>query len=461
MGGRSIGIIGVVFFLNACGYEVPKGSSGSSSVGAGGGSTGSGTAGGGGGGGGGGGAGGSGASGGGGPTALACDPLPKPSGATIGLDPSAAADLPGIVFGAASGTTIILAPGTYAIPSTLHFTNNDVSLRSATDNAADVVIDGAYLVSETIVISASNVTIAHVTVTRAKHHPIHLYPPATGVDVKGTLLYGLRLIDGGQQFVKANPIGVNYVDEGRIECSSFELTAVGRMNVDPSGGGCYTGGIDVHTGWKWQVRNNTFRDIYCPTGIAESAIHFWRGSRDTLVENNVIVDCARGIGFGFGSGGGQRTYPDNPYGDSTLAHYDGIIRNNVVYGNIAGFDTGIEIAEAKEPRLYHNTVVQGLGASGFFSGIDYRFPQTSVVIRNNLATRITLRDGANGIVDTNFQNVPLEYFVGPDLWDFHLTPAATSAIDMGAQVNEAGVDMDGEPHTLGGGPDLGADEVMP
>jgi hypothetical protein len=394
---------------------------------------------------------------------LACTPLPKASGTTIDVDPSKAAELPAIVSGAASGTTIILAAGTYAIPATLQIAKDGITLRSATDKAEDVVIDGAYAVNETIAISASNVTIAHVTITRAIDHPIHVYPPGAGVDVKGTHLYGLRIIDGGEQFVKVNPIvgQPGYVDEGRIECSSFELTDVGRPNVEPCCGGCYTGGIDVHAGWKWQVRNNTFRGIYCNTGLAEHAIHFWKGSRDTLVENNVIIDCGRGIGFGLGSGGGDRMYPDNPYGDPTLAHYDGIIRNNVVYGNIAGFDTGIEIAEAREPRLYHNTVVKGPGASGFYSGIDYRFAQTSAVIRNNLTTRITQRDGASGTVDTNFEMVPLNYFVGPDSGDFHLTPMATSAIDQGAQISEAGIDIDGEPHTLGGGPDLGADEVKP
>ena len=399
----------------------------------------------------------------GGASPMACAPLPKANGQIIDVDVSKAAELPGIVAGAPSGSTLVLAKGTYTIPATLQFTKTDVTLRSATDNATDVIIDGAYAVNETIAISASNVTIAHVTVTRAVDHPIHVYPPGAGVDVKGTYLYGLRLIDGGEQFVKVNPIvgQTGYVDEGRVECSHFELTDAGRPNVEPCCGGCYTGGIDVHAGWKWQVRNNTFRGIYCNTGLAEHAIHFWKGSRDTLVENNVIIDCGRGIGFGLGSGGGDRKYPDNPYGDPNLAHYDGIIRNNVVYGDIAGFDTGIEIAEAKEPHLYHNTVVKGDGASGFFSGIDYRFAQTSAIIRNNLTSRITQRDGAVGTVDTNFENVPLNYFVNPNAGDFHLTTMATSAIDKGVPVNEAGIDIDGEQHALGPAPDLGADESKP
>src|SRR4029078_6138746 len=123
-----------------------------------------------------------------------------------------------------------------------------------------------------------------------------------------------------------------------------------------------------------------------------------------------------------------------------FAHYDGLIRNNVVYGDIAGFDTGIEIDEAREPHLYPNAVIAGPNASGFFSGIDYRFAQTVAVIRDNLATKITQRDGAQGTVDANMESVPLDYFVNPGSADFHLTGAATNAIDKGAVVPDAGKD---------------------
>jgi hypothetical protein len=52
----------------------------------------------------------------------------------------------------------------------------------------------------------------------------------------------------------------------------------------------------------------------------------------------------------------------------------------------------------------------------------------------------------------------LRYFVDPAGGDFHLTADATDAIDQGTVLDDAGVDLDGDPHDSGAGPDLGADE---
>lgn len=416
----------------------------------------------------GGGTGGSGATGGGGTgsggggTSLACPALPAATGAVINAKPSDAGSLHSLVMGAAAGSTILLADGTYAITSTLQLAKAGVSLRSASNDAQKVIIDGKYAVNELVAVSASNVTIAHVTLTHAVDHAIHAYPPGAGQDVKNLVVYGARLVDNGEQFIKVNPNGSTpgYIDEGRVECSEFVMTAAGRPKVESCCGGCYTGGIDVHAGWKWVVRNNRFEGIYCDTGgLAEHAIHFWKGARDTLVENNTIVDCARGIGFGLGGGIGDRVYADKPHGGAKLAHYDGVIRNNVIWANHAYYDTGIELHIAKQPQVFHNTVLHGSGATKFFSSIDYRFGETFAVIQNNLTHKITQRDGAQGTVDHNLQSTPLAYLVNAGK-DFHLTAGAANAIDKGATVTGAGVDIDGQAHDQGA-PDLGADERKP
>jgi hypothetical protein len=409
---------------------------------------------------GGGGAGGS-TGGGGSVPAFGCDALPDPRGEVVMASPADAGRLHDIVGSAAPGATVLLADGTYPLAASIQLGNDGVTVRGASGDAAAVVIDAQYAVNEAFAITGSNVTLTDLTITRAVDHLVHVYPPAAGVDVTGLHLYRVRFIDAGEQFVKVNPIGaeLGYIDDGRVECSYFELTDAGRPNVESCCGGCYTGGIDAHEAWGWEVRQSTFVGIYCDgAGLAEHAIHFWKGSRDTLVENNTIVDCARGIGFGLGGGAGERIYPDAPHGGMQLAHFDGIARNNVIWADIPWFDTGIEIAEAREPLVAHNTVLAGDGATAFFSSIDYRFDTTVARIQNNLTRLVTQRDGAQGTVDHNLESTPLSLFVAaPD--DFHLVPGASEAIDQGVALPEAGLDLDGDAHDAGTAPDVGADEL--
>jgi hypothetical protein len=392
----------------------------------------------------------------------ACGALPPAAGNVVNVTPAQAGTLHELTLKAAAGTTFVLAPGSYAIAGSLRLEAADLSLRSATDRAADVIIDAGYTVAEAVVVRAANVTVAHLTITHAADHAIHASPPSEGVDAPGLLVYGVTLTDNGEQFVKVNPLGTatGYLDAGRVECSTFLLTDAGRPHIERTSGGCYTGGIDVHAGRDWIVRHNRFEGIYCAgEGLAEHAIHFWKRSRATLVENNLIVNCARGVGFGMGdSDTGTRVYADAPYGGD-LGHIDGVIRNNVIYADIDYFDTGIEIIQARQPAVVHNTVVSWTGA-GFFSSIDYRFARTQALVQNNLVHRITLRDGATGTVDHNLENTPASYLQAPEQGDFHLTASASDAIDRGVAVAEAGLDMDGEPHTAGA-PDLGADERTP
>jgi hypothetical protein len=389
----------------------------------------------------------------------ACAPLPAAQGNVVNVTTAQAAQLPSIVANAKSGTTIVLGDGTYALTEPLKLQAPNTTLRGASNDATKVILDAGYVVTEPVRISASNVTVADVTVQRAIDHPIHVYT-LDPKDIVGTHLYRLRIIDGGEQFVKVNP-GENggYVDEGKLECSYFELTDAGRPKIESCCGGCYTGGIDAHAAWKWKVRHNTFVNIYCTNGgLAEHAIHFWVGARDTVIENNVIRNCARGIGLGLDLGFGKRVYPDNPYGGVKLAHYDGIVRNNVIYADKPYFDSGIELANARNPLVVHNTVISTDAATKFFSSIDYRFSVSEVRIHNNLTRKITQRDGAKGTVSNNLENTPLGYFVAvPN--DFHLQASATKAINAGLSLmpGEAGLDIDGEPHDKGK-PDLGADE---
>jgi hypothetical protein len=399
------------------------------------------------------------------PPSKACAALPAPTGKTVQVKPAQAAQLASIVAAAASGTTILLEDGTYTMTGNesqrrLTFAVPSVTLRSLSGDRTKVIIDGEYLTNEMVFISATGVTIADVTLKRAVDHLVHVTGSAAGV--KTIRLYNLQLVDSGEQFVKINGDGAgHFVDDGRLECSLLEMTAAGRPHIETNPGGCYTGGIDAHGAQGWQVRYNTFKDIYCTNGsLAEHAVHFWSASRDTLVERNVIINCARGVGFGLGQTGATRAYTDNPYpGVAYLGHIDGIIRNNVIHVDPAAqpyYDTGIEISQARLVRVYHNTLV----SKALFSGIDYRWENTQVEVRNNLTTKITVRDSAKGTEDHNLQSAPASLFVNAAAIDYHLLATASAAINKGVVVSEAGLDLDGNPHTVGV-PDLGAYERQP
>ena len=292
----------------------------------------------------------------GGTIGLGCDPLPPPTGTVINVTPAQTSQLASIIAGAATGTTILLADGIYTPVTRLNLMTPGVSLRSASGNPSAVVLDGVYAADEILFVGASNVTVAEITVTHAINHPIHVSPPDSGPNVTGVRLYRLRLVDSGEQFVKVNPNGARtfWVDDGRLECSTLLMTDAGRPRVVSLPGlPCYTGGIDAHGARGWIVRRNRFEGFWCAMGLSEHAIHFWSASRDTLSENNVIVNCAMGIGYGLGEMGTARAYSDNPYpGVAYVGHYDGIIRNNVIYADIPGFDTGIALEQARGVRVF-------------------------------------------------------------------------------------------------------------
>jgi hypothetical protein len=334
-----------------------------------------------------------------------------------------------------------------------------VTLRSATGRPESVVLDGGYAGGDLIAVFADRVTVAELTLTRSEHHLVHVVPPDGRRSIGGTRLHRLRLLDASQQFVKVNPNAARtaFADGGRVECSLFRLTERGRPRVStvlP----CYTGGVDAHGARGWAVRLNRFEGIRCTEGLAEHAIHFWTGSRDTLVERNTIVDCARGIGLGLGERTEwARTYADRP-APTYVGHYGGLVRANVVVATRPGTDTGIGLEQARGARVLHNTVWAAAAASGYFSSIDLRFPGTRADVRNNLVTRITLRDGGSARLARNVEAVPGSWFRDASRLDFHLARGAAGALDRGVRAPGAGLDVDGEPRS-DGAPDLGADEL--
>jgi hypothetical protein len=391
-----------------------------------------------------------------------CQPLPAPAGAIIEVTPSQVGSLQAILDAARPGDTIQLADGRYSLPRTLVLRTPRVTLRSQSGNRDDVVLDGRYEVRDLILVQESDVTIADLTLTRSYWHLVHVVPERAAL--VNTLLHNLRGVDGSEQFVKVNQAGDHFADQGTVRCSLFELTDAGRANV---GNNCYTGGIDIHQARGWQISANVFSGFWCGSGLSEHAIHVWTGSRDTLVDRNVILNSARGIGFGLGSSRAGRSYSDSPCsGTPFIGHYGGTITNNFVmvddarlFASSAGFDTGIGLEQSCETSLLHNTIASTLAPRS--SSIEWRFANTTAVVANNLVThRLLPRDSGRATLTGNVVNAPLSLFVDVHRGNLRLLPNATMAIDKAAALAvPLSVDIDGE--TRGVAADVGADEYLP
>jgi hypothetical protein len=378
-------------------------------------------------------------------------------------------DLQSIISGLNPNDTVLFENGIYNLNgSYLWVSAPGATLRGKSGNPADVIIDGNYTGTELITVSAPDVTVAEMTITKAFTHPIHITANSAG-DISGTLIYRVHIIDPREQGIKINPdTSGHFADSGTIACSTIELTDAGRPHINPASGGCYTGGIDAHQARDWTIRDNTITGFYCSTGLSEHAIHLWRGGRDTLVERNTLINNARGIGFGLADSGDARTYSDNPCpeaGSAYVDHYGGIIRNNTIFANSQnlfdtpdGFDCGICLWSACKPKVIHNTVVS-TGAN--FSSIEWRFAGAQgVEITNNIATHpIMEREDANGTTAGNIEQASLSLFINGADGDLH--PAdGSDAIDSGVAVAPGLCDNDKDLNARDSTPDAGAYEHL-
>jgi hypothetical protein len=373
-------------------------------------------------------------------------PLPPPGGTIVNV--STVGQLQQAVAAMASNTTIVLAPGTYRLSSTLYIngTFTNVGIRGATGNRDDVVIvgkgmsaanDGGVPFGIWVGGDVRGVTIADLTIRDVWYHPIIL-----NAGTQSPLIHNVRLVNAGQQFVKSNPDGAGGgVNNGIVEYSIIEYATTSRDD--------YTNGVDVHTGANWIVRHNLFRNIRAPQGLlAGPAILMWNGSSNSIVDGNTFVNCQREIAMGLI----ERTPND---------HTGGIVRNNFIYraSSVAG-DAAILVADSPNTQVLQNSVL----ISGTYpNAIEYRFANTSgATIANNLLDGLVqARDGAAGSVSGNSGAASAAMFVDPANGDLHLKPTAAAALNkIAAPPAGAPTDWDGQVRPPGA-TDIGADEAVP
>ena len=331
--------------------------------------------------------------------------------------------------------TILLADGEYELTNNLLYISDNMvnlTIRSASGDRDAVVIRGQGMggnVGYIFNVAADNFTAADMTIGWIGYHAIQIHAEH---DADNCLIQNVRFVNTKEQMLKVSGnASATFSDGGVVQCCLFEFP-------DEVAYQYYTGGIDAHRAKDWEVRHNTFKHIRSPdNGLAEHAVHFWSDSENTLVENNLIINCDRGIGFGLGNSG----------------HQGGMIRNNFVHTTR---DVGIGMENSPDTKVYHNTVV----TENYFNSIEYRFEGTfNVHIANNLTNEtIASRNGGTGNVESNFETADQNIFVDALNHDYHLSGVIPQVTDAGIVLTNADEDYDCHLRITDGMPDIGADE---
>ena len=290
----------------------------------------------------------------------------------------------------AGATEILLSDGLYRLERTLVIAGDGISLRSASGDRTQVILRGNGMratdgVDNLIDVRGSHVSLVGLTLEQAGNHLIQLRGEN---DADHFRLINCVLRDGYEQLLKVTSErdGEPSADFGQVRGSRFEYTA-------DRGPNWYIGGIDLHSGKQWLIKNNTFRNIASPAGqVAEHAIHIWKNSADNTVQNNVILNSDRGIGFGLT----DQWYRHNRGGviaGNTIVHY----RPDDPFA-----DVGISLENSPGTQVIGNAVYLG---HGYPNGIEYRFEGTKdVLIAGNVTNKaIAGRDGAQALLEGNRQ----------------------------------------------------------
>jgi len=377
---------------------------------------------------------------------LKSPPLPAAAGTVIKV--STEPQLQGAVRNLRSDTTIVLAPGSYVLTSTLSINGplRNVGVRGGTNGRDDVLLIGPGMKQASAANTASGiwtgngvrgVTIANLTIRDFPQHPI-----VFNAGTENPVVHNVHLIDAGKQFIKSNPdTAGGGVNNGLVEYSVIEYTTTAKDD--------YTNGVDVHTGANWIIRHNLFRNIVGPPGpLAGPAVLMWNHSRDSITEGNMFVNCARGIAYGLLKR------------DEGTDHRGGVIRNNFFFrSSRQPGDVAIHVADSPNTQVLNNTVF----VSGTYkTPIEYRFSgSTGIVVANNLLDGVIVaRDGATGTERTNLSGATATLFVDAAAGDLHLSGSAVAAIDRGSALTDVVDDWDGKARPQGAGYDIGADEYM-
>ncbi len=356
-------------------------------------------------------------------------------------------------------STILIKPGRYRLASsTLGITADNVTIRGLEDNCDSVELVGPGMdnsqrknVDNGFWISAKNTTIANLTISEVYFHSIQIDGSA-----RSPRIYNVRMVNSGQQFIKANPREFgDGVNNGIVEYSIMEYTD-GPSLTDHNGSGTgYTNGIDIHAGVGWRISNNRFRNFHTPDNadhLWNAAVLAWNGASDTITENNTFIDVDRAIVYGLK--------------EKHFDHRGGVIRNNMVVmtpglystKRTQSADATILAWDSPGTKILHNTVLTN---GNLPNSIELRFESMNIEVSNNIVDApIAHRDQKFFMSANNVDSAQADWFVNPVTGNLRLKKEVSEVLNKVRRHRLAQFDVDGENRPFGRKVDIGADEMQ-
>ncbi len=349
-----------------------------------------------------------------------------------------------------AGQTIVLAAGQYSVGSIefLDLTVNNITVRGATGNPADVVLIGKGFENcidveeEMFRVFAQDITFAAMTLSEVRCNCVKFQG---GVN-NHTIFHNMRFLNVGERMIKAP--GTLVAAQCTLRYCHFENTKLpsaircgssGADSIDRDGN--YIAGMDIMKGDGWVIHDNMFLNIKGATGMGRAATFLWGQSQNMIVERNTYIGCDRSIAFG------------NFGGSGTIGC---TARNNFI---VPGTTNAIEIANSTGPFIFNNTSFSALSTN---SGTIWLYNTQNAEIKNNIicngiSSDASTADTAHNIsLGRSQRSLAARWFGDEAQADLHIKSDTCAPVDAGTTLSSVTDDWDGTMRT--GTYDIGADE---
>lgn len=339
-----------------------------------------------------------------------------------------------------------------SLPRYFEICTDGVTLRSASGNRNEVVIDGAQSRHGELlgITGCSKVTIADITIQNARWNgfKINSNRNVQELTIRNCVIHniwqrgvkGVMVPEEKREEIRPRNCRVQYClfynDRPKQYADDDKDTAENFQ-------GNYIGGIDVMYATGWTISDNVFVGIQGRTGEGRGGIFVWVDARDVVIERNYIVDCDAGICLG------------NPHrGEGVTAHGTNcVIRNNFV---TRAHENGIFAAYTRGCLIQHNTIHDPQSAQERL--IRVILDNEELVIANNLLSGPPLQNLSTPAARLagNWTGEATSWFVDPEEGDLHLKEAVESISGQADMAWPTERDIDGDER--GERRDIGADE---